>query len=169
MTHLGDEVKFFPFRNQTLTLGGDQMKKTATISLIFAVCLFVVFVLSAQAIDSIGFEGPSWFKVSPTGPISVNVDSVLKLNVNVANQDDVSQELDQLQIIVIDPLDGTRVYGPKVVSVQQVINSQGSITEKVGLGPFGAATQDRTLGAIIYAIDTSLTVRGVGGWGFVVK
>ncbi len=77
--------------------------------------------------------------------------------------------MDQLQITVVDPLNGTRIYGPKVVLLQQVISAQNSFTKKVLLGPFGAAAQDKTLAAVIYAIDPGLTVRGVGGWGFVVK
>jgi len=143
------------------------MKKILSVGLLFVLFSVVISASSAQAIR---IDKQQWFKVSVSGPISAKAGSILSLTVTAQNKDYVVHTLNSLQIIVIDPFNGTRVLGPVVTTPMLDILPDKSGSSKVSLTiPNTEATINKTLAVIITAIDDKSTVRGATGWGFVVN
>ena len=71
--------------------------------------------------------------------------------------------------MVVEPFNGTRLFGPKDFWVNQLIAADKVIFKTVSLGPFDASYQDLTAGAVIFAIGSSNEANGYSGRGFVIE
>ena len=120
--------------------------------------------LAAGPIDS---NANQFFKIYPKGPISVSAGDYLRLGLNIENEDPAPRVLKRLTIVVIEPFNGTRLFGPVDFWVGQAIGT--TFFKRVKLGPFEDPDQDLTAAAIIFAVGENDEVNGYSGWGFVIE
>ena len=141
---------------------------------------FACTLLSFGSSMALDFSGGSYFNVRITGPVLVTVTAPnLTLDVTVTNERrdtdwsdpdnprPLPKILQSLQILVIDPISGARVAGPQTITVQSMFIYQQTITRQITVAIPMRPYRNKTLAAIIVAVDNEDVVRGSAGWGFV--
>lgn len=145
------------------------MKKKMKFFVPLVLFVGLISVVSAFAISFPDDGERYWFNVKPRGPISVNWDVELSLKVRITNDSDKTRYVKELLITVIDPFDGTRVFGPESYSVDLDIPAGETSVQEILLGPFEESNKNKTVGAVILVVGSKGKCRGAGGWGFVIE
>lgn len=134
--------------------------------------------LGVESGMALEFSGNQYFGINIVGPVSVRAGAAFSLQIIVKDKlndgcpvpfcdppvDPSVLTVGSLQIVVIDPFSGARVYGPQEFSVNKQFTFGEEISQSVSI-LVPVAYRNKSLAVIVSAVDENSIVRGTAGWG----